>query len=44
MGPIVFSQTFKWLLVSQNQNNDGDKFDKNAMKILDPEVMLLVWS
>ena len=39
----LFSQTFKWLLVSQNQNNDDDKFDKNTMKILNPDVMLLVW-
>ena len=40
----LFSQTFKWLLVKYNQNNDDDKFDKNAMKILNPDVMLLVWS
>ena len=25
-------------------NNDNEKFDKNAMKILNPDVMLLVWS
>ena len=30
--------------VSSKHNNDADKFVMNAVKILDTEVMLLLWS
>ena len=38
----ILAFTVNWLLV--NQNNDGDKFDKNALETLDSAVMLLLWS
>ena len=40
----LFSQTFKIIFISWNHNNDDDKCNKNALKMLDPEVIILVWS
>ena len=40
MVPIIAN--LEMIISFIKSNNDHDKFDKNAMKILDPEVMLLV--